>query len=425
LRARRLAWLLLLACAAPVLAQTSAITAVVGGSVVNLDGDPPLQNAVILIEGERIKSVGSAATTRIPQGARVVHANGKWLIPGLVNMHVHLDLILPGASGLALANESAAQQVLRMAGNARLSLESGVTTVRLVGTKDGADFALREAINRGEVAGPRIFTAGEILGTTGGHGIRAGQGLDGPVEVAKGVREQIRRGANWIKLAISGGIADPHGAIGAPQMSPEELRAAVDAAHQRGVKVTAHASSSIAVSAAVDAGIDCIEHGFLVSEPVLRKMKEKNVYLVPTIVVSQAGAMEFFRKIGSPDWYLARVKSVGQEHWEALRTAIRLNVPIVLGTDQFPFEPNEGTTATVREAELYVDAGMTPLRALRAATAEPAKLLDAAADVGALAPEHYADIVGLDADPTRDIHALRTIGFVMKGGKVVRDDWSL
>jgi len=405
-------------------AATGHLIAVVGASIASLDGRPPLHDAVVLIDGERIKSVGPAASTSIPSGARIVRADHKWLIPGLINMHVHLDLILPGTSGSALANESDAGRALRMAENARLSLESGVTTVRLVGTRDGTDFALKDAIDHGTAIGPRIFTAGEILGTTGGHGIRPGQGLDGPYEVAKGVREQIRRGATWIKLAISGGIADSHGAIGASEMSVEELRAAVEAAHQRGVKVTAHASSAAAINDAIDAGIDCIEHGFLLNEPVIRKMKDKGVYLVPTIVVTQAGAMEFFRKIGSPDWYLARVASVGKVHWAALQYAIKVGVAIVLGTDQFPFEPNEGTTATVREAELYVEAGMTPLRAVRAATIEPARLLGAENDLGQIADGKYADIDAVDADPTADIHALRSIHLVIKGGQVVRNDWA-
>ena len=408
--------------ARPKEAATARMLAVVGASIASLDGSAPLHDAVVLIDGERIAAVGPAASTPVPSGARIVRADQKWIIPGLINMHVHFDLILPGTGGAALANESEAARALRMAENARLSLESGVTAVRLVGTKDRTDFALKNAIDHGTARGPRIFTAGELLGTTGGHGIRPGQGLDGPHEVTKGVREQIRRGASWIKVAISGGIADSHGAIGASQMSIEELRAAVETAHQRGIKVTAHASSAAAINEALDAGIDCIEHGFMLDEAVIRKMKDKGVYLVPTIVVTQAGAMEFFRKIGSPDWYLARVASVGKVHWAALQYAIKIGVPIVLGTDQFPFEPNEGTTATVREAELYVEAGMTPLRAMRAVTIEPARLLGAENDLGQIAVGKYADINAVDADPTTDIRALRTIHMVMKGGQVIRND---
>jgi len=139
-------------------------------------------------------------------------------------------------------------------------------------------------------------------------------------------------------------------------------------------------------------------------------------------VVSQSGAKEFYRKIGSPAWYLDRVDSVGRAHIESLRNAIAQGVSIALGTDQYPWEPNEGTTATIREAEIYVDAGMTPAQALRAATIEPARMLGVDNEVGVLKPGYFADIVALDADPTADISALRTVGFVMKGGKVIRDD---
>jgi len=151
-------------------------------------------------------------------------------------------------------------------------------------------------------------------------------------------------------------------------------------------------------------------------------MKAKGVWLVPTIVVTQPGALEFYQKIGSPPWYLERVRSTGVDHWAMLQNAIRMGVNIALGTDQFPFEPNDGTTATVAEAELYVKAGMTPLQALQSATSQAAKMLAMQADLGSIAAGKFADIVALDADPVEDIHALRTIDFVMKGGVVVRDD---
>jgi imidazolonepropionase-like amidohydrolase len=155
---------------------------------------------------------------------------------------------------------------------------------------------------------------------------------------------------------------------------------------------------------------------------VLKDMKAKGVWLVPTIVVTQPGALEFYHKIGSPPWYLERVKSTGVDHWAMLQNAIRLGVKIVLGTDQFPFEPNDGTTATIAEAELYVKAGMTPLQALQSATTQAAKMLEMDTDIGSIAVGKYADIVALNADPLADIHALRTLDFVMKGGAVVRDD---
>jgi imidazolonepropionase-like amidohydrolase len=143
---------------------------------------------------------------------------------------------------------------------------------------------------------------------------------------------------------------------------------------------------------------------------------------VPTIVVTQPGALEFYQKIGSPPWYLERVKITGADHWAMLRNAIHMGVKIALGTDQFPFEPNDGTTATIAEAELYVKAGMTPLQALQSATTQSAKMLDMDAEIGTITAGKFADIDAVDADPLQDIPALRTIGFVMKGGVVVRDD---
>ena len=395
------------------------VVALVDGTVVAIDGGMARQNAVVLIDGERITQVGAAGAVIVPPNARVISMKGKWLIPGLMNMHVHLGLRLPGAAGAALANETDPQQVLRMASNARLSLLSGVTTLRLVGEDHGNDFALRAAIDRGEIIGPRLKTAGGVIVPTGGHGDTE---ADGPYGLARVTRQQIKQGADWIKIAISGGISDDHGSISAAPMTDEEMKTLIEVAHRNGIKVTAHNGSSVAAHQAMQLGIDCFEHGYHFDASVLQEMKAKGVWLVPTIVVSQSGAREFYRKIGSPDWFLERVDSTGKDHWAMLQNAIKLGVNIALGTDQFPFEPNGGTTATVAEAELYVKAGMTPLKALQSATTQSAKLLGIEADVGRIQPGKYADIIAVEADPTKDISALRTIDFVMKGGVVYRND---
>ena len=399
-------------------ANALPVVALVGGNVVDIDGGPAIRDAVVLIEGERIKSVGPASKIAVPDGAKVVSVKDQWLIPGLMNMHVHFGIKLPGPMGDALINETDAQQALRMAGNARMSLLSGVTTVRLVGESHGNDFALKSAIDRGEVMGPRIWTAGDIIVSTGGHGSLE---ADGPYEMAKAARAQIKQGATWIKTAVSGGIATLGPIEGAP-MTDAEISTLIEAAHRMGVKVTAHNGSSVAAMQAMRFGIDGFEHGYHFNEEVLKLMKEKGVWLVPTIVVSQPGAYEFYKKIGSPPWYLARVESTGRDHWAMLKNAVRLGVLIALGTDQLPFEPNGGTTATIREAELYVEAGMTPLKALQAATTQCAKMLGADAELGRLKAGQYADIVAVASDPTQDIKALRTIDFVMKSGEVVRND---
>lgn len=407
--------------AASTWAAADRVEAIVGGSVVDLNTGRAIPNAVLLIEGDRIKAVGPAGSVTVPAGAHVIHADGKWLLPGLMNMHVHLGLRLPGAQGDSLANETDVEEVLRMAGNARLSLLSGVTTLRLVGEDHGTDFALRKAIESGQVMGPRIKTAGEVIVPTGGHGSME---ADGPAGFAHVVREQIKQGADVIKIAISGGISDTHGDISAAPMTDDELSTLIDVAHRNGIKVTAHNGSSVAAHQAMKFGIDGFEHGYHLDLSVLKEMKAKGVWLVPTIVVSQPGALEFYRKIGSPPWYLERVRSTGVDHWAMLQNAIRLGVNIALGTDQYPFEPNDGTTATIAEAELYVKAGMTTLQGLRAAMVTPAQMMGVEKDLGGLEPGKYADVIAVSEDPLQNIRALRTIGLVMKGGDVVRNDWA-
>lgn len=406
--------------ASAVAAQEAApVTALVGGNVVDVDNGRTTPNAVVLVQGEKILQVGPAASVAVPAGAKVVPMAGKWLIPGLMNMHVHFGLKLPGAEGNALLNETDGEEALRMAHNARRSLMAGVTTVRLTAEDHGIDFMLKRAIAKGQAVGPRIESAGELIVPTGGHGSLE---ADGPAEFSKVAREQIKRGASWIKIAISGGISDTHGSISAAPMTDAELSTIIEVAHRNGVKVTAHNGSSEAALRALKFGIDCFEHGYHLNDEVLTKMKAQGVWLVPTMVVSQPGAYEFYRKIGSPPWYLDRVASTGKDHWAMLQKAIRMGVNIALGTDQFPFEPNDGTTATVAEAELYQKAGMTPLAALQAATIRPAKMLGLDAQVGRIVAGQYADIVAVDADPTKDVAALRTLDFVMKGGAIYRDD---
>ena len=397
------------------------VKVIVGASVVRLDGGAPILDAVVVIEGERIAAMGPAGSTRVPTGAEVVRADGMWLLPGLTNMHVHLGLALPGKVAAELANEKDTELALRVADNARQSLLSGVTTIRTPGDRRAAAIALDKAIQKGQAVGPRIFSASDTVVITGRASGRS-ETYDGPYELIKAVRSRVRDGASWIKIAISGGIASQGGAIAESIMTPEEIDAVIDAAHRFGRKVTAHSGSPQATSVAIDAGVDCIEHGYHLNREVLVKMRENGTWLVPTIVVSQPATAPFFEKIGSPDWYLERLATVGKDHWKALQMAIEVGVNIALGTDQLPYEPNDGTTATVREAEYYVAAGMTPLQALRSATIEPAKLLEADKDLGSLEVGKYADILAVPSDPTKDISALREIQLVMKGGTVYRND---
>jgi imidazolonepropionase-like amidohydrolase len=402
-------------------ADADRVRAIVGATVVDLDGGEPIRNAVVLIQGEKITAVGNAAAVEVPATAEVIDATGTWLIPGMMNMHVHLGLILPGKLAAELANETEAELALRMAAAAREVLHAGITTIRLPGSQRHADLALKKAIEKGQAVGPRIFTAGEALAITGGHGSGKGKTFnDGPYELMKAARKEISAGASWVKIMISGGIATDGGDITEALMTPEEIAAVIDAAHRFGAKVAAHSGSSVATSVAVDAGIDSIEHGYFLDRQVLRKMKKNGTWLVPTILVSQPALASFFEEIGSPEWYLKRRDSVGKHHWRALEMAIEEGVNIALGTDQLPSAPTDGTTATAREAQYYVEAGMTPLQALRSATIETARMLDADDEIGSLEAGKYADILALDQDPTKDAKALDNILLVMKGGEIYR-----
>lgn len=393
------------------------VRALVGGNVIDIENGKAIENAVVLIDGDRITQVGPAGSVSVPADAAVVPVNGKWLLPGLMNMHVHMGLNLPGAGHVY--NEQKDNLAVRMLENARKSLISGTTTVRLVGERDHVDFTVKRAIDKGAFPGPRIHTAGEAVAITGGHGYRQ---ADGAADLSTAVRTQIKQGATWIKLAISGGISDTHGDIAAAPMTDEEISTAIEVAHRSGAKVTAHNGSSPAALQALKFGIDGFEHGYHLDDTVLKEMKTRGAWLVPTIVVSQPGAYEFYRKIGSPEWYLDRVASTGRDHMAMLQKAIRMGVNIAMGSDQHPWEPNGGTVASVREVELYAEAGMTPLNALRSATTETARMLGVDKELGQIKPGYLADIIAVDANPVADIRALRTIGFVMKGGKVYRAD---
>jgi len=419
-------WMLVLflsLCCAPAHAEEpSGKIALVGGTVVDLNGGAPLRNAVVLVEGEKIVAIGPADEISVAAGVEVVDVTGTWLIPGLMNMHIHLGIVLPGKMAAELANETEGELTLRMAQSARETLQAGVTTIRLTGEQKHGDLALKKAIRKGQAHGPRIFSSGESLIITGGHGSEHGVTYDdGPYELMKAARREISAGASWVKILISGGIATDGGDMSKALMTPEEINAVVDAAHRFGAKVAAHSGSSEATDIAIDAGIDSIEHGYFLDRAVLRKMKKHGTWLVPTIVVSQPATAPFFEKIGSPQWYLDRRDSAGKAHWESLETAIEEGVNIALGTDQLPAEPNDGTTATAREAQYYVEAGMTPLQALRSATIEPARMLGADHEIGSLEVGKFADIVAVDKDPSEDITALRNILFVMKGGHTYRN----
>ncbi|MGH3585983.1 MAG: amidohydrolase family protein [Pseudonocardia sp.] len=386
--------------------------------------DRPLPDAAVLIDDERITAVGPEAQVRARTAGpvRELDLDGAWVMAGLLNMHTHLSLSLPGPGGAEVEAMGPHALALYMASGARRTLASGVTTVRCVAEKDHAEFAVRDAINRGLAVGPRIFTAGRGLVCTGGHGHTGTDTLecDGADDFRRGTRAQISAGADLIKVMISGGIAGEHEAIDTPQLTEAEIAAVLETAHAWGRKVTAHAGPAPIIETAVRLGLDCVEHGYQLTRPVAELMAERGTSLVPTLIVTRC--KDFFDSLGVPEWMQRRSLDAGPRHIESYRTALEVGVEILLGSDMPPFQPTEGTTATVRELEHMAEHGLGPVAALRAATIAPARWLGAGEDLGTVEPGKYADLIAMDADPTAGVSALRSLRWVMKGGRVVRDD---
>ncbi len=378
----------------------------------------------MLIEDGRITAAGARDdVVAVANGAETLDLGGAYLLPGLMNLHVHLGLVLPGMTHLA--GEAPAARALRMAANARETLHAGVTTVRLVGEYAQTDFAVRNAIERGQIEGPRIWTAGAPIICTGGHGHGPAGGLeaDGPDELRKAVRSQLKLGADLIKIMISGGIAGQHETIDTAQLDPDEMRAVTTVAHGWGKKVAAHAGPPGVISQAIDAGVDCIEHGYFLTAEVAEKMVEHGTWLVPTIVVSRC--REFYDRIGAPEWMVERALTAGERHFAALQAAVAAGVRIALGTDMLPAEPFESSNGTVRELEYMVEAGMSPLDVVRSATIRAAELLGVEDELGRPVPGMLADLIAVGGDPTLDVSVLADVRLVVKGGEIARREPSV
>ena len=382
-----------------------------------IDARPQDGRAIVIRDGVIAQIVPEADA-----GGGTIDLGGAFVLPGLINMHTHFSLSLPGAGGDAVSALDPHELALYMADGARRTLMSGVTTVRCVAEKGGADFALRRAIDAGRVPGPRIFTAGRGLCCTGGHGHDTDDTLecDGPDAFARGVRSQVKAGADLIKLMISGGIAGEHEQITTPQLTRDEMAAAIATAHAWGRKVTAHAGPAAVIAEAVELGLDCVEHGYELTPEVARLMAERGVALVPTLVVTRAGS--FFDELGVPEWMQERSLGAGARHLESYRCALDAGVEVLLGSDMPPFWAFEGTSAVVRELEHMEAGGLAASDVLVAATSAPARWLGAEDRLGTIAPGRFADLIAMPGDPTAGVTALRGIDFVMKGGVVVRDE---
>ncbi len=398
---------------------------VYAGHMLDVKTGNTLADQAIEIEGDRIVSVGPAASVKAPADAAVVRLPAATVVPGLIDVHTHLTFNLgdTGYSGLGI---SVPREALNGARNARVTLEAGFTTVRNVGARGYSDVALRDAINAGDVPGPRMEVSGPALGITGGHCDNnllpfdyhaSDEGVaDGVENVQHKVREVIKYGADVIKICATGGVLSKGDDPNASQFTLEEMKAIVAEAHRLGRKVAAHAHGAEGVRWASEAGVDSVEHGHLMDDDAIRTLKKNGTYLVPTLYL-----MDWYRenleRSKVPEYSRRKFEMVSAAGRQNIQKAMQAGVKIALGTDAAVYP--HGLNA--HELAVYVRLGMTPLQAIRTATVNAADLLGWSDKVGAIEPGKYADIIAVDGDPLKDVTTLERVKFVMKGGETVKN----
>jgi len=352
-----------------------------------------------------------------PHGSADVDIGGAYVVPGLINCHTHLSIVFPFSEWDE--HESPATTALRCSRRGFDALRAGVTTVRTVSEMHRADIALRSMIENGWVRGPRIFSGGCGIGVTGGHG--AGFGVliaDGADAFRRQARRELAAGADHLKIFLTGGIAHRNELFQAPQMTREEIAAVVAVARSRSTYVTAHAGGGRALTEALEEGLGCCEHGYHLDDANIQRMVEHRCALVPTLSVTRSpGWMKDHR---FADWTIDRSLEAAPDHLASARRAAAAGVQLLVGTDLPPGDTDQGVNVTVREIEHLVDAGLSPLEALRGATLYPARLLSAEDRVGVLEPGHFGDLLVLASNPLEDVRALREVRMVVQGGCIVR-----
>lgn len=417
--------LALLTVSAPFVAQSPPreIVLVKAGRLIDVRAGRILTDQAILIEGDRIKLVGAFQSIKAPAGARVVDLSNATVLPGLIDCHTHLTSE-PSHSGYESLGISTPRQALYGAKNAKLTLEAGFTTVRNVGAGGYSDIALRDAINAGDLPGPRIDASGPAIGVTGGHCDESllapefhhqGDGVaDGVPALMQKTREIAKYGADCIKVCASGGVLSKGDSPEATQFSDEEIRAVVIEAHRLGRKVAAHAHGAAGIKQAVLAGVDSIEHGSYIDDEAIRLMKEKGTYLVPTLYLAD-WFIENYQRMRVPDFMVAKARVVMPAARQNVARAFKAGVRVAFGTDAAVYP--HGLNA--REFAVMVKLGLTPMQSIQAATINAADLLGWSDLVGSIEPGHFADIIAVNGNPTTDVSVLEHVVFVMKGGQVV------
>ncbi|HQV50272.1 MAG: amidohydrolase family protein [Dokdonella sp.] len=385
----------------------------------------------LVIEDGRIKAMSAGHSDPAGGAARTINLKGMTCLPGLIDSHVHLTGETSPTGYTDQFRWNVADYAIRSTVYARRTLEAGFTTVRNLGDGDNASISLRNAINQGVVPGPRIYTAGSAIGSTGGHadgtdGYRADlQGdpgpklgiINGPDDAWKAVRQHYKDGADLIKIMPSGGVLDESSSVDNAQMTMQELEAVIAAAHDYGFTVAAHAHGAEAIRRAVTAGVDSIEHGTYMSDADMKLMKQRGTWYVPTIIAGRYVAEKAAVPGYYPEQIAAKARQVGPVIQKTAGRAFKAGVKMAFGTDAGVYPHGQNA----KEFEYMVEAGIPNAYALQAATVNAAALLKQSDNMGSLEAGKFADVIAVKGNPLDDISLMKQVDFVMKAGVVYKE----
>lgn len=401
------------------------------GKLIDTKNSKVLEERTIIVEGNKISSVEKGFKKPSNDSIQVIDLRNKTVLPGLTDMHVHMEGESNPGEYLESFTNNPADNAFNSVGFAEKTLMAGFTTVRDLGGS-GINISLRNAINKGKIAGPIIFTAGKSLATTGGHadptnGVNAElMGNPGPKDgvvnsledARKAVRQRYKNGADLIKITATGGVLSVAKSSSNPQFFTEEIEEIVKTAKDYGFHVAAHAHGDEGMQRAVRAGVKTIEHGTLMSEETMDLMKQMNAYLVPTITAGKEVTENAQIEGYYPELVVPKAQEIGPKIQNTFAKAYKRGVPILFGTDAGVFKHGENA----REFEYMTEAGMPVMEAIISATITPAKVLNMENESGQIASGFYADIIAVNEDPTQNVSTLREVVFVMKEGKVYKQE---